>query len=125
MRLCKHGEVLYCLNVISARLFVDSAYLSSAACEVLQPTAWIPLIDANKINGCMQVIALSILRLTNPSYPSAEFCKNCKDISLCRDLVFLLKEKQLRRESLSPLRNVIPYFLFPGYLGQSGIQYSC
>lgn len=33
----------------------DSAYLSSAACEVLQPTAWIPLIDANKINGCMQV----------------------------------------------------------------------
>ena len=56
------------------RFFVDSAYLSSAACEVLQPTAWIPLIDANKINGCMQVIALSILsRLANPSYPLAEY----------------------------------------------------
>ena len=47
--------------------FVDSAYLSSAACEVLQPTAWIPLIDANKINGCMQVIALSISRFITPS----------------------------------------------------------
>ncbi|KAJ7374243.1 hypothetical protein OS493_007322 [Desmophyllum pertusum] len=33
----------------------DCAYLSSAACEILQPTAWIPLIDANRINGCMQV----------------------------------------------------------------------
>lgn len=33
----------------------DSAYLTSAACEVLQPTAWIPLLDTNRTNGCMQV----------------------------------------------------------------------
>ncbi|CAB4020712.1 Hypothetical predicted protein, partial [Paramuricea clavata] len=33
----------------------DSAYLSPEACEVLQPTVWIPLLDANKENGCMEV----------------------------------------------------------------------
>lgn len=41
--------------MIKIYLFSDCAYLSSEACEILQPTAWIPLIDANKINGCMQV----------------------------------------------------------------------
>ena len=34
----------------------DNAYLDDSALRVLQPTAWIPLIDANKSNGCMQVI---------------------------------------------------------------------
>ena len=34
----------------------DNAYLDKDALYVLQPTAWIPLIDANVINGCMQVI---------------------------------------------------------------------
>ncbi|XP_073241055.1 uncharacterized protein [Porites lutea] len=33
----------------------DCAYLSSEACEILQPTAWIPLLDTNRMNGCMQV----------------------------------------------------------------------
>ena len=34
----------------------DNAYLDDNALRVLQPTAWIPFIDANKSNGCMQVI---------------------------------------------------------------------
>ena len=34
----------------------DNAYLDHNALQVLQPTAWIPLIDANKTNGCMQLI---------------------------------------------------------------------
>ncbi|XP_070577373.1 uncharacterized protein [Ptychodera flava] len=33
----------------------DSAYLDSDALKVLQPTAWIPLLDTNEHNGCMQV----------------------------------------------------------------------
>lgn len=35
---------------------IDSAYLDENSYKVLQVTAWIPLIDANEINGCMQVI---------------------------------------------------------------------
>ena len=34
----------------------DNAYLDSSALHTLQPTAWIPLIDTNMKNGCMQVI---------------------------------------------------------------------
>ncbi|XP_060071960.1 uncharacterized protein LOC132551830 [Ylistrum balloti] len=34
----------------------DSAYLDNDSYQVLQPTAWIPLVDANEQNGCMQVI---------------------------------------------------------------------
>ncbi|XP_069117184.1 phytanoyl-CoA dioxygenase domain-containing protein 1 homolog isoform X1 [Argopecten irradians] len=33
----------------------DSAYLDNESYKVLQPTAWIPLIDATEQNGCMQV----------------------------------------------------------------------
>ncbi|KAK7104220.1 phytanoyl-CoA dioxygenase domain-containing protein 1-like [Littorina saxatilis] len=33
----------------------DCAYLDSRSYNVLQPTAWIPLLDANEKNGCMQV----------------------------------------------------------------------
>ena len=33
----------------------DNAYLDPTALNTLQPTAWIPLIDANTENGCMQV----------------------------------------------------------------------
>lgn len=61
--------------------FVDSAYLSSAACEVLQPTAWIPLIDANKINGCMQVIALSISRFITPSTHQRNLVHNICEVT--------------------------------------------
>ncbi|XP_021344577.1 uncharacterized protein LOC110444531, partial [Mizuhopecten yessoensis] len=32
----------------------DSAYLDNDSYSVLQPTAWIPLIDATAKNGCMQ-----------------------------------------------------------------------
>ncbi len=34
----------------------DTAYLKPGAEKTFQPTAWIPLIDANKENGCIQVI---------------------------------------------------------------------
>ncbi|CAD5121217.1 DgyrCDS9751 [Dimorphilus gyrociliatus] len=34
----------------------DSAYLDENSYDVLQVTAWIPLIDANETNGCMQVV---------------------------------------------------------------------
>ena len=32
----------------------DNAYLEPSALHALQPTAWVPLIDANVENGCMQ-----------------------------------------------------------------------
>ncbi|XP_033734117.1 uncharacterized protein LOC117323176 [Pecten maximus] len=34
----------------------DCAYLDTDSYKVLQPTAWIPLVDADERNGCMQVI---------------------------------------------------------------------
>lgn len=33
----------------------DNAYLEPCSLEVMQATAWIPLLDANKTNGCMVV----------------------------------------------------------------------
>lgn len=35
----------------------DSGYLDNRSYEVLQVTAWIPLLDANRDNGCMEVAA--------------------------------------------------------------------
>ena len=34
----------------------DTAYLAEGSEHTFQPTAWIPLVDANSINGCMQVV---------------------------------------------------------------------
>lgn len=34
----------------------DCAYLSTESQQTLQPTAWIPLVDANRENGCLQLI---------------------------------------------------------------------
>jgi len=34
----------------------DTAYLAAGSENTFQPTAWIPLVDANEVNGCMQVI---------------------------------------------------------------------
>ncbi|XP_069117187.1 phytanoyl-CoA dioxygenase domain-containing protein 1 homolog [Argopecten irradians] len=34
----------------------DSAYLDNKSYKVLQPTAWIPLLDTTAHNGCMQVV---------------------------------------------------------------------
>ena len=36
----------------------DNAYLDQDALGTLMPTAWIPLLDANTLNGCMQVSRL-------------------------------------------------------------------
>ena len=33
----------------------DNAYLDPSGLHTLMPTAWIPLLDANMENGCMQV----------------------------------------------------------------------
>ncbi|XP_005105561.1 uncharacterized protein LOC101849867 isoform X2 [Aplysia californica] len=35
----------------------DSAYLDNESYSVLQPAAWIPLLDANENNGCMEVVS--------------------------------------------------------------------
>src|SRR5581483_2652987 len=34
----------------------DTAYLAKGSEFTFQPTAWIPLVDANEVNGCMQVV---------------------------------------------------------------------
>jgi len=34
----------------------DTAYLAPGAERTLQPTAWIPLVDANRVNGTLQVL---------------------------------------------------------------------
>lgn len=35
----------------------DAAYLDNRSYEVLQVTAWVPLLDVNRDNGCMEVVA--------------------------------------------------------------------
>lgn len=35
----------------------DVGYLDNSSYKVMQPTAWIPLLDANESNGCMQLMA--------------------------------------------------------------------
>jgi ectoine hydroxylase-related dioxygenase (phytanoyl-CoA dioxygenase family) len=35
----------------------DSAYLKEGAEKTIQPAAWIPFLDVNKNNGCMQVVS--------------------------------------------------------------------
>ncbi len=48
-----------CLNYLSVMvilfLIIDNSYLDARSQEVLQPTAWIPLLDVNETNGCLQV----------------------------------------------------------------------
>jgi hypothetical protein len=34
----------------------DTAYLAAGSEKTFQPTVWIPLVDADEVNGCMQVI---------------------------------------------------------------------
>ena len=62
----------YFMNVTQNTIFsflvfalrTDCAYLDNQSYSVLQPTAWIPLLDANEKNGCMQVNTLAL----RPSY---------------------------------------------------------
>ena len=58
-----HGTMLPCpsLPVMSVSHEVrccvqDNGYLHPESWEVLQVTAWIPLLHATKRNGCMQVL---------------------------------------------------------------------
>ena len=37
----------------------DNAYMDASSLYTFMPTAWIPLIDANVKNGCMQVRRLT------------------------------------------------------------------
>jgi hypothetical protein len=41
----------------------DTAYLAEGSEHTFQPTAWIPLVDANAVNGCMQVCVAQASRL--------------------------------------------------------------
>jgi Phytanoyl-CoA dioxygenase (PhyH) len=41
----------------------DTAYLAAGSEHTFQPTAWIPLVDANEVNGCMQVYVAQASRL--------------------------------------------------------------
>jgi hypothetical protein len=45
----------------------DTAYLAKDSEHTFQPTAWIPLVDANEVNGCMQVVRIN--RGTTPQPP--------------------------------------------------------
>ena len=48
----------------------DNAYLDNSSLRVLQPTAWVPLIDTNTKNGCMQVTKSNSIdyRVVYPNY---------------------------------------------------------
>jgi len=35
---------------------LDVGYLDNNAYKMLVPTAWVPLLDANETNGCLQVL---------------------------------------------------------------------
>lgn len=50
-------KVCTCCHVVA-----DSAYLDNRSYEVLQVTAWIPLLDATRENGCMEVAARGHLK---------------------------------------------------------------
>ena len=48
----------FVLIIAAFQLFhfaLDVGYLNNESYKVLQPTAWIPLLDANEENGCLQV----------------------------------------------------------------------
>ncbi len=37
---------------------IDVAYLDPSSYNVMHVTAWIPLLDTNEVNGCLEVISL-------------------------------------------------------------------
>ena len=55
----KAVDILY---VFTCFLIIDVGYLDNDSYKVLQPTAWIPLIDTNEKNGCLQVSMRITLR---------------------------------------------------------------
>lgn len=44
----------FCVFFYYNEMFLDHAYLTGEA-EMLIPTAWIPLLNTNRSNGCMEV----------------------------------------------------------------------
>ena len=55
-------SVLYCLLPVfyctKYLLFSDAGYLSTDVYKVLLATVWIPFLDTNRKNGCMEVIGI-------------------------------------------------------------------
>ena len=68
----KFSGIYICVSG-STNSFLDNAYFDEGADNVLIPTAWIPLIDANMTNGCM-VVCFSYLSLHQTL--SLYFCFN-------------------------------------------------
>lgn len=50
---------MYTCPTEPSHVFADSGYFSEGSYDHLIPTAWIPFLDANEENGCMQVCLLS------------------------------------------------------------------
>ena len=42
--------------------FSDNGYLDNNTYKMLIPTAWVPLLDANELNGCLQVCTIFICK---------------------------------------------------------------
>ena len=62
MRCSLHEKFIFAnssLQYANAFIMTDNAYLSPAALNTHQLGAWIPLMNANRQNGCMQVIMVS------------------------------------------------------------------
>ena len=57
-----HYIPLYNAKMYISFTFSDAAYLDNRSYEVMQVTAWIPLLDATRENGCMEVAARGHLK---------------------------------------------------------------
>lgn len=47
------------MSALISIFFPDSAYFDNESYEVFIPTAWIPLLDTNELNGGMEVSGVS------------------------------------------------------------------
>ncbi len=48
------------INILGYYLVLDSAYLEPESDKILVITCWIPLVDTNGENGCLQVKRLAL-----------------------------------------------------------------
>ena len=49
------GDVSIAMIDYRCFFFSDSGYTDNDSYKMLIPTAWIPLLDSNEVNGCMEV----------------------------------------------------------------------